>query len=363
MPVVPLHSHGIQPGQNRMLIRAKTKTGVVEFEARPDEAILYAALRSGAPMPYECATGTCGTCKARRSSGEVDVRWPDAPGCTYLKPERNEFLMCQAVARSACEIEVPAPIDMKRAPVHVPVHGHAKICGVERLTHDVVAVHLETDPVLLFQPGQFIVMRTPDVTGYRAYSMVNRPDGGKRLEFVLKRKPDGRFCDWIFDADRHGAALEWFGPLGKATFDPAEQRSILAIAGGSGIASIMSILAAGHEARHFDHFEGAVFFGVRSNQDIFYAERLNAHAATFPNLKITIALSHEAPSDDTRRRYPAINFDSGFVHEVAARDMAGRMAGRVAYLAGPPPMVDAAIRMLILQARLPASDVRYDKFG
>lgn len=347
-----------------MLIKAKTKTGEIEFEAGPDETVLYAALRNGLPVPYECATGTCGTCKARRASGNIHNSWPEAPGAGYLKAERNEFLMCQASARSACEIEIRAAVDSGRGPAHRPAHGQATITRIDRLTHDVVAMHVELDRALTFQAGQFIVMRAPGIVGYRAYSMVNFAPGTKTLEFVIKRKPGGRFCDWVFADGAAGAALEWFGPLGKAIFEPGEQRTMLAIAGGSGIASIMSILALGHDARHFDHFDAAVFFGVRGNQDVFYGERLNAHAAAFGGkLAISVALSHEEPSEETRRRYPALNFASGFVHEVAGREMAGRMAGRVAYLAGPPPMVDAAIRMLILQARLPASDVRYDKFG
>lgn len=364
MPVVPIHAFRRQPEQDRMLIRAKSKTGMVEFEAAPGEPILYAGLRNGVPLPYECATGTCGTCKARRVSGEVTTSWPEAPGASYLKPARNEFLMCQTAAGSACEIEIPAVVDPARGPACHPCHGQAAVRRIERLTDDVVAVHVEADRALSFQAGQFVIVRAPGLAGYRAYSMVNFAPATSELEFVIKRKPGGKFCDWIFDGNPTGATLEWFGPLGKAIFDPAEQRTILAIAGGSGIASIMSILVLGHATRHFDHFDAAVFFGVRGNRDVFYADRLNAHATAFDGrLKVTIALSHEPPSDELKCRYPALGFASGFVHEVAGREMAGAMAGRLAYLAGPPPMVDAAIRMLILQARLPAADVRYDKFG
>ncbi len=43
--------------------------------------------------------------------------------------------------------------------------------------------------------------------------------------------------------------------------------------------------------------------------------------------------------------------------------MAGKYDNVVAFVAGPPPMVDGALRMLIMEARLPAKDIRYDKFG
>ena len=34
-----------------------------------------------------------------------------------------------------------------------------------------------------------------------------------------------------------------------------------------------------------------------------------------------------------------------------------------AYVAGPPPMVDASLRLLLREARLSPADIRYDKFS
>ena len=220
------------------------------------------------------------------------------------------------------------------------------------------------DPALDFVAGQFVVLRVPGIGGFRAYSMVNHPGRADAVELVIKKKPGGKFTEWLFSRAAAGDRLEWFGPMGKAVFEPREQRTMLCIAGGSGIASIMSILAAGCGAGHFSHFDGAVYFGVRTHADLFYLDRLSAFAAAYPgNLKITIVLSHDTPSDALRQRHPGLAFASGFPHEIAAHELAGRFAGRVAYLAGPPILVDVSIRMLITQARLPARDIRYDKFS
>jgi toluene monooxygenase electron transfer component len=43
--------------------------------------------------------------------------------------------------------------------------------------------------------------------------------------------------------------------------------------------------------------------------------------------------------------------------------MQGRFAELRAYVAGPPPMVDASLRWLLREARLPPADIRYDKFS
>ena len=58
-----------------------------------------------------------------------------------------------------------------------------------------------------------------------------------------------------------------------------------------------------------------------------------------------------------------MRFEQGLVHEVAKRAMAGKYQNVRAYVAGPPPAVDAAIRVLLLDAKLTTDNIRYDKFS
>ncbi len=51
------------------------------------------------------------------------------------------------------------------------------------------------------------------------------------------------------------------------------------------------------------------------------------------------------------------------VHLVTSEQMADRYGDAVAFVAGPPPMVDGALRVLIIEGRLSAASIRYDKFG
>jgi len=346
------------------LIEARSKTSSCAFYAEPQEPLLYAALRAGVAVPYECATGTCGTCKARRIAGVIVGDWGEAPGKVYLRPDRDEVLLCQTRALSDCSFEIPGSVNLASTTRVRPYFGRGIVARIEALTEDTVELSLDLDPALEFDAGQFAVLRVPSIAGYRGYSMVNHPGTAKQAKFVVKRKPSGAFTDWLFSCAGPGDPIEWFGPLGKAIFTPQEQRTIVCIGGGSGIASIMSILEAGCSSRHFDHFEAAVYFGVRSNADAFYLDRLHRFAETFPTmLRITVTISHDAPAAEIRERYPLLAFEPGFPHEIAARDLAGRFAGRVAYLAGPPILVDVSIRMLITQGRLPVRDIRYDKFS
>ena len=342
-----------------MRIQVNARNRAFEFQAAPGEKVLYAGLRAQAGLPYECATGTCGTCKARLVDGRVDDAWPEAPGRKFLKPDRGEFLMCQCSPRSDVSIEVASfvyPADPGAYRV-APLGG--TVSAVRPLTHDVSAVEVTLDAPCEFDAGQFMAVSAPDVPGMRGYSMVNCDHPATRLEFVVKKKPGGGFSEWLFADKALGARLAMVGPLGKATFHPGMAKNVLCIAGGSGIAGMMSILGRAAAARYFDHHKVWVYFGVRGMRDAFFLEELSA----YPKAEITVALSEEDVPASAVRDWPNLRFERGFVHEVAKRSMAGRYQDVRAYLAGPPPAVEAAIRVLLLEAKLTADCIRYDKFS
>jgi len=344
-------------------IELNARNRAFHFEADPCERILYAGLAAGINLPYECGSGTCGTCKARLVKGEIDDLWPEAAGRKYLK-QAGEFLMCQCVARNDCSVEVAGFVNDMDPGACTPVFRTGTIIDTSMLTHDVLGLSVALTEPIDFDAGQFFTMQVPGVPGYRGYSMVNFERATRRFDFVVKKKPGGGASEWLFKGGAKGARVELFGPLGSATFYPDLSKNILCIAGGSGIAGMMSILARARQERYFDQFNGHVFFGVRAYRDGFYLAELSQLAREFPDrLRVTIALSDEAVPEQAREEYPALGFEHGFVHEVAARTMEGKYHNVRAYLAGPPPAVDASIRMLLLQAKLPADHIRYDKFS
>lgn len=347
-----------------MRIQVNARNRGYEFDAMPGEKVLYAGLRAGVDLPYECATGTCGTCKAKAVSGKVQDGWPAAPGRKFVKPAEREFLMCQCSAEEPLTLEVSKFVYAMEPGACIPEPGAGTVRGVQRLTHDVIGFSLELDRPRDFDAGQFVVLAPQGLAGFRGYSMCNFERGGRMLEFVVKRKPDGGFSEWLFGADRDSARLELFGPIGKATFDPAHGKNVLCIAGGSGIAGMMSIVSRAARERYFDRQDGWVFFGVRTLRDGFFLEQLSAFRRQFPGrLHVTVALSDEDVPVSAREEWPDLEFARGFVHEVAKRAMAGKYQNVRAYVAGPPPAVDATIRVLLLEAKLTTDNIRYDKFS
>lgn len=345
-----------------MKIAIQSKSGEQAFNCDDRETILYAGLRQGINLPYECATGTCGTCRARVISGEYGTVWKEAPGAARLKPEKGDILMCQTRPLSDCALRVPAEIAASKQPIPAPRHG--VIRNIKRLTNDVAHFHVHLSEPITFEAGQFVVIETRELTGGRAYSMVNFGTSSvSRLDLVLKRKPSGYFSDWLF-ADRQGdETVEVFGPLGRAVFRPNEDKNIVCIAGGSGIAGMMSILAHAISADYFRDHKGAVFFGVRTLADTFYLDELSKFVqASHGNLEVVVALSHEASVAEYHEKYPTLKLATGMVHEVAAKNLNDRSDAAIAYVAGPPPMVDGAIRSLIMSG-FSVGSIRYDKFG
>ncbi|HYA21212.1 MAG TPA: 2Fe-2S iron-sulfur cluster-binding protein [Burkholderiales bacterium] len=347
-----------------MRIQVNARNRTYQFEATEGEKILYAGLRAEIELPYECGTGTCGTCKAKLIDGSIKDGWPDAPGKKYVKPELGEFLMCQCSAQSDVAVEVSQFVyitDPGSCPAK-PITGTVE--AIRALTHDVKAIDVALDAPCDFDAGQFMVVKAPEVPGMRGYSMVNFSRQTRRLHFVVKRKPGGGFSEWLFSGKPKGARLDLIGPLGKATFYPSLAKNILCIAGGSGIAGIMSILSRAAQERYFEQFQGYVFFGVRFMKDTFYLDELTALCKEFPHkLRIVVALSEQDVPTEAIQKYPLLRFERGMVHDVAMREMGGKYQNLRAYLAGPPPAVDAAIRMLLLEAKLTADNIRYDKFS
>jgi toluene monooxygenase electron transfer component len=346
-----------------MRVQLNARNRAFQFEASEGEKILYAGLRSQAGLPYECATGTCGTCKARLIEGKLHDGWPAAPGKKYLKAE-GEFLMCQCSALGDISIEVASFVNSAEPGSFRigPLSG--TISEVRPLTHDVSALSVELDAPCEFEAGQFMAVRAPGVSGMRGYSMVNFAQPARRLEFVVKRKPGGGFSEWLFSGGAAGSTIEMVGPLGKATYQPGLAKNLLCIAGGSGIAGMMSILSRACGERHFERHDGHVFFGVRTLKDAFYLDELSAMCGRFPErLSVTIALSDEEVPASAALDFPRLRFASGFVHEVARRAMSGKYANVRAYVAGPPPAVESAIRVLLIEGKLTGDSIRYDKFS
>jgi toluene monooxygenase electron transfer component len=345
-------------------VHIETKTGPLAIETLPGETILAAGLREAVALPYECATGTCGTCRARLLDGQLDEGWPQAPGRHGLKPMRREFLMCQATPLTDCRVALPDPLAPWRAGAERPREIGASVDRLEPLTPDMLGLSLALERPLAFEAGQFVLLRAPGTPGFRAYSMANWQSPSCRLDFIIKRKPDGGFSEWLFKRARTGDLLPLFGPLGSAVLEPSLGHDLLVAVGGSGLAVALSILARADAEGMLGRNRACLYFGVRTMRDAPLLDRISQWREHFGDaFEATVALSDVPVGAADRARWPALAFADGMVHDVVSCTLEGRCDNTMAFLAGPPPMVDATMRVVMLKGRLPPARIRFDRFS
>jgi len=210
-----------------MRIQVNARNRGYEFEARPGERVLHAGLRAGIALPYECATGTCGTCKATLVGGTVSDGWAGAPGKKFVKPERREFLMCQCEAACDLTVEVDKFVHAAELGACTPDACSAVLRAPRTLVDDVMAFSVELERPRDFDAGQFVLLAPPGLAGYRAYSMCNFARGARHLDFVVKRKPDGGFSGWLFGAKSLAEAVGIVFDDGARGIEDALRRAVI----------------------------------------------------------------------------------------------------------------------------------------
>ncbi|WP_296319561.1 2Fe-2S iron-sulfur cluster binding domain-containing protein [Reyranella sp.] len=350
-------------------ITVKGRRGTAAFEASPGETLLEAALRQGADVPYSCGSGSCGLCKARVTSGSVEKLWPEAPGYGR-KPKNDEALLCQCAAAEpgeggTLELALNGASAALCPPETCPRRFGARILRAEPIGDGLLEIEFMLDRPIRYAAGQFGLFYFPGIAGGRAFSFAAPPpaEGTNHVLLVVKRKPGGPATERLFAPDAVGSRLEMFGPLGHTTFAPAREEDLLCVAGGSGLSLGLSIMGAAALAGHFLGHRGTLVIGMRRSTDLASLAPLGAIAETAgPGLRVLVALSDEGAAPPADWEVPGVKVVAGFAHDVMRGVMAGDYAGHVAYVAGPPPMIQAVQRVLLLEGRLPAGDIRCDTF-
>lgn len=327
----------------------------VQFACASGQTILFSALRSGLAFPYECNSGGCGACQFELIEGEVEDRWPRAPGISERQRGRGRRLGCQSVPHGDCSIKVT--LGSEAVPSPEPALFRLVFEGARTLTPDMAEFSFRSDGAAQFQPGQFAMLRLPGVEGARAYSMSNLGNEDGLWRFIIKRVPDGKGTAFLFDTLAPGEAIEGEGPYGNSYLRCDNGRPVVCIAGGSGLSPVMSILKGIAADAHFDGRRVLFFYGGRGAQDICAPALLAAEPALVGRVEL-----HTAISDDAAPGAADWDGERGFVHELARRHLGEDLAGYEYYFCGPPPMTDAVHRMLLLEAKVPAGQLHFDRF-
>jgi len=312
------------------------------FKVSDDETILSAALRNKISLEFKCGNGSCKTCVSTLLKGVVDYPFREPTALTEQDIADGRILTCQAVARSDIEIDARVRTglmeevrlhELKSALDGISIRqGDARVIEIMRASHDVTIVRLEPDELPAWLPGQYLTLKA---NGFqRDFSIASLPGRDRYFELQIRRVPEGRFTSWVADSLKVGDRISWEGPLGTFFHRINSKRPVLAIAGGTGFSPAKAVIESA--LRKGISKPVRLFWGVRAKRDIYESDLIQQWVAN-DIVEFVPVLSEPLPGDDWLG-------ETGFVHESVAR-IEKSLASYDVYIAGPPPMVDAAVAM------------------
>lgn len=324
------------------------------FECEQGDTLLRAALRHGIGLSYECNAGSCGSCKIQLVNGELEDLYPDAPGIRPRDRDRGKCLACQNVPQGNCQIV--ARVSNAYLTRHAPARMAARLTSMRDITHDIREFCFQTDSPARFLAGQFAMIQLPGVSSPRAYSMSNVANEGGYWKFMVRRLSRGIASNVLFALEK-GAKVEVDGPFGLAYLREDSERDIVCIAGGSGLAPMVSILdaAATHEVVRR---RGAwLFYGGRAPRDVPAVSQFLCSHRLERGLEWHPVISVPELADCTNWQG-----EVGMVHDLLPKKLPLALANYEYYFAGPPPMIEATVRMLAVENKVPQAQLHFDRF-
>lgn len=176
------------------------------------------------------------------------------------------------------------------------------VASVDPLTEDSVAVTLDVPTDLRgafgWTPGQHVTVRAvldgEDIR--RSYSICTDAGAGD-LRIGVKRIPGGAFSTYATTRLAAGDVLEVMPPVGEFTHAPGQAGHFVAVAAGSGITPVLSMVATSLAAS--DDVEWTLLYGNRTSRSIMFLEELEAvkdrFTSRFQMVHILSREPHEVP--------------------------------------------------------------------
>ena len=327
----------------------------IEIEVNEDETVLNAAFRQGVSLTHGCREGQCSACKSFLLDGDIEMEKYSTFALPEYESEEGYVLLCRCHAYSDLEVElINYDEDILRLGIPI-VTLQTIVEEIEPLTHDIKRLVLKfTEPGqrMLFTAGQYADIRIPGSDEHRAYSMANTPSTNGHLEFIIKVFPGGRFSGLLEGGISVGQELVVKGPYGVFMLREKSNSEIVCIGGGSGMAPIWSLLNSMAE-RGIER-KATYYYGARTRKDLFYLDRLQQLEERLPGFRFVPALSMATPEDEW-------DGETGLITEVLERNLEAGQTQMQAYLCGPPPMIDAAIPVLVRKG-IGEDRIFFDKF-
>ncbi len=162
-----------------------------------------------------------------------------------------------------------------------------RVAEIDRLTDDSVAITFDVPEELRdayrFTPGQHVTIQCDlGGSGVRRNYSICSPASSGRLRIGVKQLPDGAFSCYAAERLRPGDVLDVMTPTGRfcTRLDPANAKHYVAIAAGSGITPVLSVVATTLQAE--PRSQVTLLYGNRTTSSIMFGEELQDLKNSYP---------------------------------------------------------------------------------
>jgi NAD(P)H-flavin reductase/hemoglobin-like flavoprotein len=232
-----------------------------------------------------------------------------------------------------------------------------EIVAHDRRSETVAVLTIRPDAPLPYRAGQFVpvqVTRWPRV--WRPYSIANAPRADGLIDLHVRAVPGGMVSATLV---RHAGTGDTvlLGPASGELAAPDNDRDLLCVAGGTGLAPIKAIIqeVAGRRPWPSRPRRITLFAGARRQEDLYDLGDLQAMQSSCPGLQVIPVLSDES----TLSGHPAIlglTGMTGLLPDVVRGH--GLFENCEACICGPAAMVRQTA--LLLTAHVPEQQIHYD---
>lgn len=322
------------------------------FEVGSSDTILKAALRGGIGFPHECSVGGCGSCKFELLEGKLETAWDLAPGLSERDRKRGRHLACQC--KPVGDISIRAHMGNEYVPLVEPRVIETVLIAKKSVTHDMTEFTFSSSNPAHFLPGQYALLGMPVPGSVRAYSMSNTQNEDGIWQFIVRMVPNGCGTHFLFNDLEIGSTLQIDGPYGLAWLRPVK-RDVVCIAGGSGLAPMLSIARAAAPGLKAEGRCMHFFYGGRSPRDLAAGPLIAALPGFGQSLRFHEAISHPVDGGEWLGHV-------SYIHDLVSDVLGDGLREHEVYFAGPPPMAMAVQDRLMGQHKVPFSQIHYDRF-
>jgi len=211
-----------------------------EFFVDGNDSLLEAALRAGLALDYGCSAGSCGKCKARILSGQVQKTHHSDYVLGAAEKNAGVILMCRNTAAVDLVIEAREAHGAADMPLQ---RIEARVKSVSAIAEDMRLLHLQTPRSnrLRFLAGQSVSL---ELAGGQSAScpVASCPCDDRNLQFHVCRRTGDAFAERVFEGLGVTDTVHLEGPRGTFVLDEESNRPLVFIAGDAGFAPIKSLI-------------------------------------------------------------------------------------------------------------------------